>query len=75
MEEDSSTYRHILPESPEPSASHALSDCEVSEKSSVLSRDQKQDSEPEKASVLANRFSQGKLSSAERFRHSQGVLV
>ncbi|XP_072698667.1 CDK5 regulatory subunit-associated protein 2 isoform X11 [Canis lupus baileyi] len=58
MEEDSSTYRHILPESPEPSASHALSDCEVSEKSSVLSRDQKQDSEPEKASVLANRFSQ-----------------
>uniref|UniRef100_A0A8C0K5A5 CDK5 regulatory subunit-associated protein 2 n=1 Tax=Canis lupus dingo TaxID=286419 RepID=A0A8C0K5A5_CANLU len=58
LREDSSTYRHILPESPEPSASHALSDCEVSEKSSVLSRDQKQDSEPEKASVLANRFSQ-----------------
>lgn len=75
MEEDSSTYQHILPESPEPSASHALSDCEVSEKSSVLSRDQKQDSETEKASVLANHFSQGKLSSAERFRHSQGVLV
>ncbi|XP_041618703.1 CDK5 regulatory subunit-associated protein 2 isoform X4 [Vulpes lagopus] len=58
MEEDSSTYQHILPESPEPSASHALSDCEVSEKSSVLSRDQKQDSETEKASVLANHFSQ-----------------
>nr|XP_055157747.1 CDK5 regulatory subunit-associated protein 2 isoform X3 [Nyctereutes procyonoides] len=57
-EEDRSTYQHILPESPEPSASHALSDCEVSEKSSVLSRDQKQDSETEKASVLENHFSQ-----------------
>ncbi|XP_048079004.2 CDK5 regulatory subunit-associated protein 2 isoform X9 [Ursus arctos] len=58
LEEDSVTYQHILPESPEPSASHALSDCEMSEKSSVLSRDQKQDSETGKTSVLANHFSQ-----------------
>ncbi|XP_027963541.1 CDK5 regulatory subunit-associated protein 2 isoform X2 [Eumetopias jubatus] len=58
MEADSVTYQHILPESPEPSASHVLSDCEMSEKSSVLSRDQKQDSETGKTSVLANHFSQ-----------------
>uniref|UniRef100_A0A7N5JL43 CDK5 regulatory subunit-associated protein 2 n=1 Tax=Ailuropoda melanoleuca TaxID=9646 RepID=A0A7N5JL43_AILME len=57
-EEDSVTYQHILPESPEPSASHVLSDCEMSEKSSVLSQDQKQDSETGKTSVLANHFSQ-----------------
>ncbi|XP_045878580.1 CDK5 regulatory subunit-associated protein 2 isoform X2 [Meles meles] len=58
MEEDGITYQHILPESPEPSASHALSDCEMSEKSSVLSQDQKQDSETGKTSVLTNHFSQ-----------------
>lgn len=60
VEEDSSSSRHILPESPEPSALHALSDCEMSEKSS-FSRDQKQDSETEKASVMANNFSQDLL--------------
>uniref|UniRef100_A0A671FLW6 CDK5 regulatory subunit-associated protein 2 n=1 Tax=Rhinolophus ferrumequinum TaxID=59479 RepID=A0A671FLW6_RHIFE len=61
IEEDSFSYQHILPESPEPSASHALSDCEMSEKSSSFSRDQKQDSETEKASVMANNFSQDLL--------------
>ncbi|XP_024906226.1 CDK5 regulatory subunit-associated protein 2 isoform X5 [Pteropus alecto] len=58
-EDDNLTYKHILPESPEPSASHALSDCEISEKSS--SQDQKQDSEMEKTSVIANNFSQDLL--------------
>ncbi|XP_026890764.1 CDK5 regulatory subunit-associated protein 2 isoform X4 [Acinonyx jubatus] len=58
IEEDNLTYQHILPESPEPSASHALSDCEMSEKSSGLSRDQKQDSETGRTSVMANHFSQ-----------------
>uniref|UniRef100_A0A8C7ASW5 CDK5 regulatory subunit-associated protein 2 n=1 Tax=Neovison vison TaxID=452646 RepID=A0A8C7ASW5_NEOVI len=58
LEEDGVTYQHILPESPEPSASHALSDYEMSEKSSVLSQDQKQDSETGKTSVLTNHFSQ-----------------
>ncbi|XP_012657916.1 CDK5 regulatory subunit-associated protein 2 isoform X1 [Otolemur garnettii] len=57
IEEDRSSYQHILPESPEPSASHALSDCEISEKS-FLSRDQKQDSETEKTSAVVNNFSQ-----------------
>ncbi|XP_064147604.1 CDK5 regulatory subunit-associated protein 2 isoform X2 [Loxodonta africana] len=61
IEEDDLTYRHSLPESPEPSASHALSDCETSEKSSFFSRDQKQDSEIEKISVIANNFSQDLL--------------
>ena len=75
MEEDSVTYQYILPESPEPSASHALSDYEMSEKSSVLSRDQKQDGETGKTLVLANHFSQGKLSFAKHFRHGQGFLV
>uniref|UniRef100_A0A8C4MXB1 CDK5 regulatory subunit-associated protein 2 n=1 Tax=Equus asinus TaxID=9793 RepID=A0A8C4MXB1_EQUAS len=60
LEEDSLPYQHVLPESPEPSASHALSDCEISEKSS-FSRDQKPDSETEKASVMANAFSQDLL--------------
>ncbi|XP_062937842.1 CDK5 regulatory subunit-associated protein 2 isoform X2 [Cynocephalus volans] len=59
-EEDNLTYQHILPESPEPSASHALSDYEMSEKS-FFSRDQKQDSETEKTSVMANNFSQDLL--------------
>ncbi|XP_016069203.1 PREDICTED: CDK5 regulatory subunit-associated protein 2 isoform X1 [Miniopterus natalensis] len=58
--ENSSAYQHILPESPERSASQALSDCEVSEKSSS-SRDQKQDSETKKMSVMANNFSQDLL--------------
>ncbi|XP_006865738.1 PREDICTED: CDK5 regulatory subunit-associated protein 2 [Chrysochloris asiatica] len=58
--EDTITYQHILPESPEPSASHALSDCEMSEKS-FFSRDQKQDSEIEKSSVITNNFSQDLL--------------
>lgn len=75
IEEDSFSYQHILPESPEPSASHALSDCEMSEKSSSFSRDQKQDSETEKASVTVNNFSQGKLSFTKLFKHSQGFLV
>ncbi|XP_075416523.1 CDK5 regulatory subunit-associated protein 2 isoform X2 [Tenrec ecaudatus] len=59
--EDVITYQHILPESPEPSASRALSDCDVSEKSSSFSRDQKPDSEMEKISGLANQFSQDLL--------------
>ncbi|XP_016011423.2 CDK5 regulatory subunit-associated protein 2 isoform X2 [Rousettus aegyptiacus] len=59
-EDDNLTYKHILPESPEPSASHACSDCEISEKSS-FSQDQKQDSEVEKTSVIANNFSQDLL--------------
>ncbi|XP_036915051.1 CDK5 regulatory subunit-associated protein 2 isoform X1 [Sturnira hondurensis] len=60
VEEDSLTDQHILPESPEPSASHALSDGDTSEKSSC-SRDQKQDSESEKTSVTVNNFSQDLL--------------
>ncbi|MBW01723.1 CDK5 regulatory subunit-associated protein 2, partial [Eschrichtius robustus] len=66
IEEDNLSYQHILPESPAPSASRALSDChvlsncEMSEKSS-FSRDQKQDSETEKTSVLANNVSQDLL--------------
>ncbi|XP_060237202.1 CDK5 regulatory subunit-associated protein 2 isoform X5 [Meriones unguiculatus] len=43
-EEDNFAYQHILPESPEPSASQSLSDDKMSEKS-FLSRDQKPDSE------------------------------
>ncbi|XP_071073133.1 CDK5 regulatory subunit-associated protein 2 isoform X11 [Dasypus novemcinctus] len=61
IEEDNPTYQHILPESSEPSASHALSDYEMSEKSS-FSRDPKPDSETEKTSVIANNFSQGTAS-------------
>lgn len=75
IEEDGVTYQHILPESPQPSASHALSDYEMSEKSSVLSRDQKLDSETGKTSVMANHFSQGKLSFAKHFGRKQGFLV
>ncbi|XP_069332825.1 CDK5 regulatory subunit-associated protein 2 isoform X3 [Eulemur rufifrons] len=60
IEEDNLTYQHILPESPEPSASQALSDYETSEKS-FFSREQKQDSETEKTSVVANKFSQDLL--------------
>ncbi|XP_059781461.1 CDK5 regulatory subunit-associated protein 2 isoform X2 [Balaenoptera ricei] len=60
IEEDNLSYQHILPESPAPSTSRALSDCEMSEKSS-FSRDQKQDSETEKTSVVANNISQDLL--------------
>ncbi|XP_031306186.2 CDK5 regulatory subunit-associated protein 2 isoform X10 [Camelus dromedarius] len=60
IEEDSLSYQHILPKSPAPSASRAPSDCDMSEKSS-FSRDQKQDGETEKMSVLANNFSQDLL--------------
>ncbi|XP_019503803.1 PREDICTED: CDK5 regulatory subunit-associated protein 2 isoform X1 [Hipposideros armiger] len=60
-EKDSVSCPRILPESPQPSASHSLSDCEMSEKSSSSHRDQKQDSETEKTSVLANNFSQDLL--------------
>ncbi|EPQ15783.1 CDK5 regulatory subunit-associated protein 2 [Myotis brandtii] len=60
VEEDSLPYQHILPESPEPAASRALSDGEMSEKSSS-SQDQKQDNESERTSVLVNNFSQDLL--------------
>ncbi|XP_068829853.1 CDK5 regulatory subunit-associated protein 2 [Capricornis sumatraensis] len=59
-EEDSFTHQHALPESPAPSACHTASDCGLSEKS-CSSEDQKQDSEAEKASGLANNFSQDLL--------------
>lgn len=59
-EEDNLTYQHLLPESPEPSASHALSDEEMSDKSS-LSRDQKPDSKTEKCPVTASSFPQDLL--------------
>uniref|UniRef100_A0A3Q1LMW2 CDK5 regulatory subunit-associated protein 2 n=1 Tax=Bos taurus TaxID=9913 RepID=A0A3Q1LMW2_BOVIN len=59
-EEDSFTHQHVLPESPVPSACHAASDCGLSKKS-CSSQDQKQDSEAEKASGLANNFSQDLL--------------
>ncbi|XP_037706849.1 CDK5 regulatory subunit-associated protein 2 isoform X3 [Choloepus didactylus] len=61
LEEDNPTYEHILPESPEPSASRALSDYEMSEKSSSFSQDAKPDSETEKTSIVANNFSQDLL--------------
>ncbi|XP_007966430.3 CDK5 regulatory subunit-associated protein 2 isoform X1 [Chlorocebus sabaeus] len=60
IEEDNLTYQHLLPESPEPSASHFLSDYETSEKS-FFSQDQKQDNETEKTSVMVNNFSQDLL--------------
>ncbi|XP_010601224.1 CDK5 regulatory subunit-associated protein 2 isoform X6 [Fukomys damarensis] len=60
IEEDNLTYQHILPESPEPSASHVLSDDEISEKSS-LSRDQQQDGATEKVEMGMNHFSQDLL--------------
>lgn len=75
MEEDNLSYQHILPGSPEPSASHGLSDCEMSEKSSSFFRDQKQDSETEKTSVMASNFSQGELSFTKHFKHSQDFPV
>uniref|UniRef100_A0A8D2D3N6 CDK5 regulatory subunit-associated protein 2 n=1 Tax=Sciurus vulgaris TaxID=55149 RepID=A0A8D2D3N6_SCIVU len=59
-EEDNVDYQRILPESPEPFSSHALSDDEMSDKS-FLSRDQKQDSESLRTSVMADRFSQDLL--------------
>ncbi|XP_036035115.1 CDK5 regulatory subunit-associated protein 2 isoform X5 [Onychomys torridus] len=60
IKEDNLTYQHLLPESPEPSASHALSDEEISDKSS-LSRDQKPDSETEECPVMASSFPQDLL--------------
>ncbi|XP_030775292.1 CDK5 regulatory subunit-associated protein 2 isoform X2 [Rhinopithecus roxellana] len=60
IEEDNLTYQHLLPESPEPSASHVLSDYETSEKS-FFSQDQKQDNETEKTSVMVNNFSEDLL--------------
>uniref|UniRef100_A0A4X1UTV2 CDK5 regulatory subunit-associated protein 2 n=1 Tax=Sus scrofa TaxID=9823 RepID=A0A4X1UTV2_PIG len=59
-EEDNLSSQHTLPESPAPSASHAPSDWEMSEKSS-FSWDQKPDSEIEKISVLASNSSQDLL--------------
>uniref|UniRef100_A0A8D1XAR7 CDK5 regulatory subunit-associated protein 2 n=1 Tax=Sus scrofa TaxID=9823 RepID=A0A8D1XAR7_PIG len=59
-EEDNLSSQHTLPESPVPSASHAPSDWEMSEKSS-FSWDQKPDSEIEKISVLASNSSQDLL--------------
>lgn len=53
-------YHHLLPESPEPSASHALSDDEMSEKS-FLSRDPKPDSDTEKYPAMASHFPQDLL--------------
>ncbi|KAI5138438.1 Cdk5 Regulatory Subunit-Associated Protein 2 [Manis pentadactyla] len=60
-EEDSLTSQHVLPDSPEPSASRALSDCAMSKKSSLFSQDQKQDSETEKSLIVVNKFSQDLL--------------
>ncbi|XP_037348631.1 CDK5 regulatory subunit-associated protein 2 isoform X1 [Talpa occidentalis] len=59
IEEDNLTYQYILPESPGPSTLRALSDYDMSEKSS--SRDQKPDSEMEKTSAVASVFSQDLL--------------
>uniref|UniRef100_A0A8C6DV25 CDK5 regulatory subunit-associated protein 2 n=1 Tax=Moschus moschiferus TaxID=68415 RepID=A0A8C6DV25_MOSMO len=67
---DSFTHQHVLPESPAPSACHAVSDCGLSEKS-CSSRDQKQDSEAAKASGLANTFSQDLL--MEHIRESRSL--
>ncbi|XP_076790909.1 CDK5 regulatory subunit-associated protein 2 isoform X10 [Arvicanthis niloticus] len=59
-EEDNLPYQHLLPESPEASASHALSDDEMSEKS-FLSRDPKPDSEAEKYPAMVSNFPQDLL--------------
>ncbi|XP_073907252.1 CDK5 regulatory subunit-associated protein 2 isoform X10 [Castor canadensis] len=59
-DEDNLTYQHILPESSELSACHALSDDDMSEKS-FLSRDQKQDGETEKMPAVASCFPQDLL--------------
>ncbi|XP_031233530.1 CDK5 regulatory subunit-associated protein 2 isoform X2 [Mastomys coucha] len=58
-EEGNLPYQH-LHESPEPSASHALSDDEMSEKS-FLSRDPKPDSDTEKYPAMASHFPQDLL--------------
>ncbi|XP_005382660.1 PREDICTED: CDK5 regulatory subunit-associated protein 2 isoform X4 [Chinchilla lanigera] len=60
MEANNLTYQPSLLESSEPSASHMLSDDEMSEKSS-LSQDQKPDSETEKVEMAMNHFSQDLL--------------
>lgn len=59
-EEDNVDYQPILPESPEPYSSHALSDDEISEKS-FLFRDRRQDSESGQISAVADRFPQDLL--------------
>ncbi|XP_028610464.1 CDK5 regulatory subunit-associated protein 2 isoform X3 [Grammomys surdaster] len=59
-EENNLPYQHLLPESPEASASHALSDDEMSEKS-FLSRDPKPDSETEKYPAMTSSFPQDLL--------------
>ncbi|KAM5184901.1 CDK5 regulatory subunit-associated protein 2 isoform 3-T3 [Callospermophilus lateralis] len=59
-EEDNVDYQRLLPESPGPFSSHALSDDEISEKS-FLSREQKQDSVSGQTSVMADHFSQDLL--------------
>lgn len=66
-------YHHLLPESPEPSASHALSDDEMSEKS-FLSRDPKPDSDTEKYPAMASHFPQGTQNLTKHLRHNQAVL-
>lgn len=72
-EEDNLTHHHLLPDSAEPSASHALSDDEMSDKSS-LSLDQKADHKTGKFLAMENHFSQGELSFAKHLRHNHAVL-
>ncbi|XP_057640796.1 CDK5 regulatory subunit-associated protein 2 isoform X3 [Chionomys nivalis] len=59
-EEDNLTHHHLLPDSAEPSASHALSDDEMSDKS-FLSLDQKTDSKTGKFPAMENHFPQDLL--------------
>ncbi|KAH0507427.1 CDK5 regulatory subunit-associated protein 2 [Microtus ochrogaster] len=59
-EEDNLTHHHLLPDSAEPSASHALSDDEMSDKS-FLSLDQKTDNKTGKFPAMENNFPQDLL--------------
>lgn len=59
-EEDNLTHHHLLPDSAEPSASHALSDDEMSDKS-FLSLDQKTDNKTGKFPAMENHFPQDLL--------------
>ncbi|XP_038190685.1 CDK5 regulatory subunit-associated protein 2 isoform X9 [Arvicola amphibius] len=59
-EEDNLTHHHLLPDSAEPSASHALSDDEMSDKS-FLSLDQKTDNRTGKFPAMENHFPQDLL--------------
>ncbi|XP_075801916.1 CDK5 regulatory subunit-associated protein 2 isoform X4 [Microtus pennsylvanicus] len=59
-EEDNLTHHHLLPDSAEPSASHALSDDEMSDKS-FLSLDQKTDNKTGKFPAMENSFPQDLL--------------